>query len=322
MKLSQVTIIKALSFTLINLLVLWACAPVNKTKSNAITQTSAPAPAESGDQTAAASSSTGNGATAGTSSSASELRLTLPSYCVATLSDSQQCFKCERQDGGVSIPYEQCFAPAESFQVTRDCSFSDDILKSISCAGTKSGETFTMDVSLAKEKLTAALPAFLIALDLSARQKFPNRPDVTAFTSEISLFLGSRFAQIVKGEDLDHIAGDLLLLANRHLKSPLSQDQGKFFKATAIEGFAYMAKDLSGTKDYNLVKIIMRGIAIAKSIPSPLLGEAAPYLSGPGLAEILSEDKAQSLIKSLGALPLSILGIKSVDDLIAALKNS
>lgn len=251
-----------------------------------------------------------------------DTKLTLPQWCRMTQSTEQLCFSCEREDSGTTIPYEQCLTPADSFQAERDCAYTDSVTKSITCAGTKSTESFVMDVSLAKEKVTAALPAVLFAIKFTIQQKFPDRPDIKAVSDELSDFFGSRIPLINRGEDLDRISGDLLLLVNKHLKTPLTEAQAAIFKKSAQDAFGLVAKDLSGTKDYSLSRVILRGLSIANTIPPEILGDAKPFLTGPGLADLLSQDQSAALIQTLRILNPSALGIKSPEDLISDLRKA
>lgn len=251
-----------------------------------------------------------------------QTQLTLPSWCSMTQLSDQVCFHCDREDGGVTLPYEQCLTPSDSFKATTDCFFSSDQTKTISCAGTRAGEAFVMDVSLAKEKLTAAVPAFLVALQLTVNQKYPDRKDLAALTSDLTTFVGGRVSQIIRGEDLDSVAGDLLLLVNKHAKTKLSDAQATLFKKSAIDAFGIFGSELSGRKDYQLSKFILRGLALSKSIPQDQLGDLGKYLTGPGLAELLAGNEAQSINRAFKILNPSVLGVKSVEDLLKELKDS
>ena len=199
-----------------------------------------------------------------------DMKLALPSWCRMTQSTEQLCFACEREDGGTSIPYEQCLTPSDSFQVERDCAFTDSGTKSITCAGTKSSEPFVMDVSLAKEKLASALPAFLIALKYTAQQKFPDHPEVKAASDELSDFFANRIAQIIRGEDLDRTSVDLGLLVNKHLSdlSLAALEAKKFGKKRAQSSEAEMPKDkaLPATQAVNCAAVSVNQCAPANAV--------------------------------------------------------
>jgi len=256
-----------------------------------------------------------------TSPSYVEQSLTLPTWCSMNQSQDQLCFRCERLDSGVTIPYEQCLTPSESFNSSRDCSFVNDGVKYIHCDGTKSGEAFKMDVSIAKEKVALALPAFLIALDWSVKQKQSPESDMAKFTADLSDFWANRIGSIMSGENLEPTADDLVLLAKKHLKSTLSDEQAKHFRQQTVNALTILYKELSGSKDYKLSQVILRGISIANAIPDNLLGDAKPFLSGPSLAAILSEDSSRSIVGMFSNISPSILGIRSVDALIQELNT-
>ena len=114
----------------------------------------------------------------------------------------------------------------------------------------------------------------------------------------------------------------MLLLVNKHLKTPLTEAQAAIFKKSAQDAFGLVAKDLSGTKDYSLSRVILRGLSIANTIPPEILGDAKPFLTGPGLADLLSQDQSAALIQTLRILNPSALGIKSPEDLISDLRKA
>lgn len=250
-----------------------------------------------------------------------EAQLTLPSWCSMMQSTDQVCFKCEREDAGVKLPYEQCLVPADSFKATTDCAFTSADTKSITCAGTRSGETFVMDVSLAKEKLIAAVPVFMIALQLTIQQKYRDREDLASLTTDLTSFITSRVAQIIRGEDLETVASDLLLLVNRYAKTKLTEEQSSAFKKFAMEALDVALRELHGRKDYKLSRFILRGLALGKQLPSSAIGDAGHLLTGPGLAALLAENDAKSIEGTFKILNPSVLGARSVDDLLLELKN-
>ena len=256
-----------------------------------------------------------------TSPSYVEQNLTLPTWCSMNQSQDQLCFRCERVDSGVTIPYEQCLTPSESFNSSRDCSFVNDGVKYIRCDGTKSGDAFKMDVSIAKEKVALALPAFLIALDWSVKQKYLTESEIGKFTSDLRDFWANRIGSIMSGENLEPTADDLILLAKKHLKSTLTDEQARYFRQQTLNALTELNRELSGSKDYKLSQVILRGISIANAIPDNLLGDAKPFLSGPSLAAILSEDASRALISMFSSISPSILGIRSVDALIQELNT-
>ncbi len=251
--------------------------------------------------------------------SVSPQELTMPSWCSLKQIGHQVCFRCERSDESMTIPYEQCFDALESFHPTTDCYFRDDITKTISCDGTSSGRTFLMDVSLAKEKVIAVVPPLTLAIELIAKNKFADNPQAKTFTKELSAFFSGRIEAIANGRDTEIIANDLILFVNRHTKTPMTAEQATHFKSIAVSALMQLSRELTGHKDYSLHQIILRLLAVARTIPDDLKGDIRPYLTGPGLAELLSEDRSQTLMQSFSILNPSIIGAKSADDLIAEL---
>lgn len=247
--------------------------------------------------------------------------LALPDWCSSKETGSEVCFRCERADGGVKIPYEQCFVPAPSFSSGSNCNFDDGILKQISCSGTRSGEPFKMDASLAKERLAAALPAFLVGLDLVVRQAYSEQSAAAKFTSDLSAFWSSRIPAIMRGENLDITADDLITLANRHLNPQLSAAQANHLKSVTVTTLKRLSQDYAGRKDYSLSDVVLDGIEIAKAIPETTLGNAKNYLSGPAIAALLSSDKAQPMVSILKSMSSSVIGVVSFDDFIAKLST-
>jgi hypothetical protein len=245
--------------------------------------------------------------------------LDLPSWCSVKESSDEVCFSCERQDGNIKIPYEQCLIPAENFSASTNCSFSDGLTKQISCSGTKSGEPFRMDSSLAKEKLAAVLPAFLVGLDLVVRQTFSDQSDVAKLTADLSAFWSSRIPSIVRGENFDGVASDLVSLVKRHVKTPLTDEQADHFKTISVTALTQLNQELMGRKDYTLSQVILRGIALSKSIPEKTLGEASRHLSGQGIADLLASENAKTFLAMFKAMNPSILGMSSVEDFLVEL---
>jgi hypothetical protein len=231
------------------------------------------------------------------------------------------CFRCEREDAGNRIPYEQCLSPLESFNPSLDCVFLDKGTKSISCQGTNSDQPFQMDVSLAKEKLAVTLPAFMDALDRSVRERYPNQAEPSQLTGELRDFLQRRISWIIRHENLAEVTEELSSIINRHLKAPLPPKFEIFFKASASEAMSTVSKDLAGRKDYSLSRFILLGVAIAKSIPSDSLGQAHPFLSGAGLAYLLTTPQTSHLAEVFEPLNPSLLGAKSAESLVRDLQN-
>lgn len=247
--------------------------------------------------------------------------LTLPDWCSSKETISEVCFRCERSDGGVKIPYEQCFAPSPSFSSNANCSFNDGVLKQISCSSTMSGEPFKMDASLAKERLAAALPAFLVGMDLVVRQVYSEQSPAAKLTSDLSAFWSSRIPAIMRGENIDVTADDLLSLVNRHVTTPLSPELGNHLKTVTMTALKRLAQDYAGRKDYSLSQVVLTGIEIAKAIPQNILGDAKTYLSGPAIATLLSSEKAQPMVNIFKSMSSSVLGFTSFDDFIAELRR-
>jgi hypothetical protein len=247
--------------------------------------------------------------------------LTLPDWCSSKESSSEVCFRCERSDGGVQIPYEQCFVPSPNFSSGSNCTFNDGVLKQISCDGTKSGEPFKMDASLAKERLAASLPAFLMGMDLVVRQVYSEQSAAAKLTSDLSAFWSARIPAIMRGENIDVTADDLISLVNRHLTTPLSTEQANLLKSRTATILKGLAQDHVGRKDYRLSKAVLEGIEIAKSIPQNILGDAQNYLSGPAIAALLSSEKAQPMVTIFKSMSSSVLGVTSFDDFIAELQR-
>jgi hypothetical protein len=247
--------------------------------------------------------------------------LTLPSWCSSKENSSEVCFRCERSDGGLKIPYEQCFAPSQSFSSGSNCTFNDGVLKQISCSGTKSGEPFRMDASLAKEKLAASMPAFLVGMDLVVRQVYSEQSAAAKLTSDLSAFWSSRIPAIMRGENIDVTADDLLSLVNRHVTTPLSPDLANHLKTVTVTTLRRLAQDYAGRKDYRLSDVVLDGIEIAKAIPQNILGDAKTYLSGPAIATLLSSEKAQPMVNIFKSMSSSVLGFTSFDDFIAELRQ-
>jgi hypothetical protein len=253
-------------------------------------------------------------------SQASELKLSLPAWCSSKQTGNQVCFRCERVDDSVIIPYEQCFDASDSFDASIDCSFKDDTTKTIYCDGTESGRSFVMDVSTAKEKVSTVLPTVLLAIELVFKDRFADNPQAATIARELSSFFSGRTASIVNGRDATNIATDLMLFVNRHIKTPMTAQQANHFKTTAEAALQQISRELSGHKDYSLTMIILRLLAVARTIPEEHKGDIKNYLTGAGLGDLLNEDRSQTLIRSLSILNPSILGVKSAQDLIAELQ--
>ena len=247
--------------------------------------------------------------------------LTLPSWCSQTQTADQVCFRCDREDGGVVIPYEQCLTPSESFQASRDCAYRGDLTKSIACAGAAGGKPFVMDVSTAKEKASVAIPAFLIAVNITILQKYPDRSDIKAILSDVTSFTSSHLPRVFDGADTSQTSGDLLMLMQKHMSTKLSPSEEELIKTSFSAAFRAISADLSGKKDYNLARLLTRLSGASLTIPAGVIGEARPFLTTQYLASLMSEDSHQALFKTFSALNPAILGIKSVDDLIAELKK-
>ena len=248
--------------------------------------------------------------------------LTLPSWCSMKQTQDQVCFKCDRLSENTSIPYEQCLTAAESFQASTDCTFQNELTKTISCDGTSSGRTFIMDISTAKEKIAAVVPALMLTVEILAKQKLTNNQSAKTVIGEFSAFVSGRINSIANGLEPEATAADLLLFVNRHANPPLNQEQANLFKKTATDALTLLPRDLSGKKDYSLSQSILRLMGIARTLPDDILGDAKPLLTGAGLAELLSEDRTQTLIRSFSILNPSILGVKSADELITELINA
>ena len=247
--------------------------------------------------------------------------LTLPDWCSSKETSGEVCFRCERFDGGVKIPYEQCFAPSPRFSSESNCTFNDGVLKQISCSGTKSGEPFRMDASLAKERLAASLPAFLVGMDLVVRQVYSEQSAAAKLTSDLSDFWSTRIPSIMRGENIEVTADDLLSLVNRHVTTPLSPDLANHLKSVTVTTLRRLAQDYAGRKDYNLSQVVLTGIEIAKAIPQSILGDAKTYLSGPAIATLLSSEKAQPMVSIFKSMSSSVLGFTSFDDFVAELRR-
>ena len=248
--------------------------------------------------------------------------LSLPPWCSVKETSEDICFRCEREDANVKIPYEQCLIPADNFSASNNCSFTDGLTKQISCSGTKSGEPFRMDASLAKEKLAAVLPAFLIGLDLVVRQTFSDQSDVAKLTADLSAFWSSRIASIVRGENLDGVSSDLVSLVKRHVRTPLTDEQADHFKSMTVTALTQLNQELAGRKDYTLSQVILRGLALAKSIPETTLGQSSKQLSGQAIADLLASENAKTFMAMFKAMNPSILGMISVEDFLAELTNT
>lgn len=248
--------------------------------------------------------------------------LNLPPWCSVKETADEVCFRCEREDGKIKIPYEQCLVPSESFSASANCTFSDGLTKQISCTGTKSGETFKMDSSLAKEKLAAVLPAFLVGLDLVVRQTFSDQSDVAKLTADLSAFWSSRIPSIVRGEQLESVASDLVSLVKRHVKTPLTDEQADHFRSITITALTQLNQELLGRKDYTLSQVILRGVALAKSIPEKTLGDASKNISGQAIADLLASENAKTFLALFKSMNPSILGMSSIEDFLAELTTS
>ncbi len=247
--------------------------------------------------------------------------LTLPTWCKMNPASDQVCFHCSRTDDGVPLEYEQCLTPSDSFRASTDCWFSNQVTKTISCLGTRSGETFTMDVSTAKEKVTVTIPVFLIALNLAVSEKYGPTSSVTKFVTDISTFLGSRMEQIMRREDLSGVAGDLAMLVNNKTTSKLNDQQLLVFKVSAYAAFEAMLLELSGKKDYDVSKVLLRGLRLSGFVPANLMGEAKPLLSGSGLASLWLDSKSQSLETMFKILGPSVVGVSSAELLLQRLQQ-
>jgi len=249
--------------------------------------------------------------------------LELPSWCAVEETSDQICFRCEREDGEVKIPYEQCLIPSNEFSVTAHCSFNDGLTKQISCSKTKSGQIFRMDASLAREKLAATLPSFLNVLDIVARKTFSETSAVAQLTTDLRDFWKSRIHLILKGESIDLVADDLVNLARRHLKAHLTQEQADHFKSTAVTALTQLNSDLTGRKDYNLSHVILRGLSLVKSIPETTLGnDVSKYFSGQAVAQLLAQNDASSLLSIFNSMSPGVLGISSVEEFLGELNQS
>lgn len=291
-------------------LVISGCSPVNMTAST--TDESEKPAVTSGDAAKNALPSSASG----------DPSLSLPSWCKMNQSSDQVCFHCVRNDGGVDLIYEQCLTPSEKFRASSDCWFSDQVTKSISCVGTRSGEDFVMDVSIAKEKVSATIPVILIALNIAVSEKFGSTSSVTKFVGDISTFLGSRIQQVMRGENLPGVAGDLGMLINKYTTSKLSDQEFEIFKASTSVALTLMVSELSGKKDYDLSRFLLKSVELSKLIPNDKLGDAKPLLSGPGLADLWSSDNNNdALEKAFKILSPAVLGFSSVEKLMARLKQ-
>lgn len=248
--------------------------------------------------------------------------LNLPPWCSVQEAGDEVCFRCERQDGNIKIPYEQCLIPSENFSASANCTFSDGLTKQIACTGTKSGEPFRMDSSLAREKLAAVLPAFLVGLDLVVRQTFSDQSDVAKLTADLSAFWSSRIPSILRGEQLESVASDLVSLVKRHVKTPLTDEQADHFRSITITALNQLNQELLGRKDYTLSQVILRGVALAKSIPEKTLGDASKHLSGQAIADLLASENAKTFLVLFKSMNPSILGMSSMDDFLAELTTS
>jgi hypothetical protein len=247
--------------------------------------------------------------------------LTLPSWCSMRQATDQVCFKCERTDGGIIIPYEQCLTPADSFQASTDCDFNDGVTKTLTCAGTASGKTFVMDISIAKEKVSAVVPALLLAIELAVKQRFADQDTAKNLATDLSAFISARIKAIAHGVEPETTAGDLLLFVNRYVKTPLTAEQAGLFKKTTAAALKLLSDDLTGRKDYRITQTVLRLLSIARTLPDREFEDIKPYLTGPAIAELLADDRSQSLIHSFSTLNPSLLGVKSAEDLIAELKS-
>lgn len=245
-----------------------------------------------------------------------------PSWCSVKETPDEVCFRCERQDGVIKIPYEQCLTPGPSFSTSSNCTFANGLTKQITCSGTRSGEAFRMDTSLAKERLSAALPAFLVGLDLIVRHTYSEQSDAARLTSDLSSFWSSRIASVVHAENLNGVADDLVALAKRHLKNPLSEDQAQYLRETTITALNQLHKELTGQKDYNLSRVILRGLALARSIPDSTLGDASVSLTGMSLANMVSADSSNKLQGAFNSLNPSTIGMSSFEDFLAELSGA
>jgi hypothetical protein len=249
--------------------------------------------------------------------------LELPSWCAVEEAGDQVCFRCEREDGDIKIPYEQCLIPSPEFSATAHCSFNDALTKQISCSKTRSGQTFRMDASLAREKLAATLPSFLSVLDIAARKTFSETPDVAQLTTDLKDFWKNRIHLVLRGEGIDVVADDLVSLARRHLKAPLTAEQANHFRSTTITALRQLNSDLSGRKDYNLSQIILRGLSLVKSIPETTLGDdASKYFSGQAIAQLLAQNEASSLLSIFASMSPGVLGMSSVEEFLRELNQS
>jgi hypothetical protein len=247
--------------------------------------------------------------------------LALPSWCSQTQTADQVCFKCEREDAGAHLPYEQCLTPSESFKASTDCYFADDITKSITCEGTADGQNFVMDVSIARERASVAIPTFLYTLNTALSQKLPDRLDILEVVNELSNFSSNNIPKLSQGGDVSQISSDLMLLLQKYLKVKLTASEEETVKKSFSEAFTAVSADLSGKKDYSLSKIIKRISSASLMIPTASLGDAKTYLSPQYMADILGEDQQQTAKRSFNSLSPSMFGIKSAEDFITELKN-
>lgn len=245
-----------------------------------------------------------------------DLRLTLPSWCSQQQLSEQLCFHCERRVAPSAILYEQCFKPGDGFIANRDCVFMDGATKSIQCEGTSGGGTFDMDISTAKERLSATMPAFILGLDLALKQKNSEPPrEQASFLLELAQFLAARLHRALEGEDQDSFASDFSQLINNALPLRLNDDQLQNLKGNIKQSTEIIAQELHGKKDYSLSRIILRGLATARTIPPTALGPAKDYLKGSTLASLIQTDEAGLMLKTLKILPSQVTGTMSLESL-------
>jgi hypothetical protein len=251
-----------------------------------------------------------------------ESTLALPEWCNMDRSNGEVRFKCSRIDSGVNLIYEGRFTAAKSFNPSNDCWFVDEVTKKINCRGTLTGETFIMDVSTAREKVTESLPAVLIAINFAVSSKYEANSDAVRFTSDVTSFFGSRIQQLMRREGLAGIAGDLGMLVNKYIPSGLTAVQAAAFQLVAYQAFDIMVTELSGKKDYDLAGVVLRGLELSRALPPEILGEQRNSLTGTHVAKLLSSNDAVALERFFKIISPGVSGVSSQERFLAGLREA
>ena len=248
----------------------------------------------------------------------------LPDWCSATAdATSQWCIQCNRpakSGNAVTFP-SQCFKAPGNFNSKKDCGLLGDgpALKSVSCR-TSGSDLFAMDVSFASEKAAGSIPLLLLAVSTIADKHLAGQPDAKATVQEILLFISSKMPALLAEGKTDSIAADFIVLANKHLKTPMTDAQKNIALKDAGLAFDLIKADLESHQQFSIVRTAGMLLGVAKTVPGLNDGPAKSYFEGASLATLVDGHRTE-VDRVFSILKPEILGVKSTDDLIAQLKS-